>query len=123
MNNPLATHGAQVHNIQIKPISATKRRAGGPQNLMQAQFHNSNGPVQSSQTNSTSGTVGNILNRSSKEKAQFSQTSVLNSSKDIGINQAKQPSNKLISQYLAQVNNKNSGSLGINNTSSSSINN
>ena len=40
MNNPLATHGAQVHNIQIKPISATKRRAGaGPQNLMQAQFH------------------------------------------------------------------------------------
>ena len=40
MNNPLATHGAQVHNIQIKPISATKRRGGGPQNLMQAQFHN-----------------------------------------------------------------------------------
>ena len=34
----------QVHNIQIKPISANKRRTtGAPSNLMQAaNFHNNN---------------------------------------------------------------------------------
>ena len=33
---PLTSHGAQVHNIQIKPISANKRRGGGtgPSNLI-----------------------------------------------------------------------------------------
>lgn len=37
-NTTLAPGGAQVHNIQIKPISANKRRAAGPQNLIQANY-------------------------------------------------------------------------------------
>ena len=37
-NTSLASGGAQVHNIQIKPISANKRRAAGPQNLIQANY-------------------------------------------------------------------------------------
>ena len=101
MNNNVATHGAQVHNIQIKPISANKRRSGaGPQNLIQAQLAGAGG----SQLQSGTVTLGNIMNRKVKggEKNQLSQTSVLD--KSLTAKQAKQPSNQLISQYLAQVN-------------------
>ena len=100
MNNNVATHGAQVHNIQIKPISANKRRSGaGPQNLIQAQLAGAGSQLQSGSV-----TLGNIMNRKVKggEKNQLSQTSVLD--KSLTAKQAKQPSNQLISQYLAQVN-------------------
>ena len=75
MNNSLATHGAQVHNIQIKPVSGGKRRSGpgGASNLIQAQFLSSSGQGQSSQgggANQTNISVSSILNsRASKEKA------------------------------------------------------
>ena len=72
MNNLTGGGGAQVHNIQIKPISANKRRTGAPQNLIQASFINSGTPVigQANQTSVTSVSVSNILQqRSTKDKA------------------------------------------------------
>ena len=68
MNNPLGQHGAQVHNIQIKPISAKRRTGGAPANIIQAQFHNQGSTAgQSSKSGSTQQpaqniSVGNILN-------------------------------------------------------------